>query len=224
MTLEIDVLTLFPAMLDGPLTESIPGRIQEQGLATVRIRDLRDWGLGRHRSVDDAPYGGGAGMILRPEPVAAALDALRGPESVAILLDPTGEVFDQGRAADLATRSHLIFVCPRYEGVDERIRSMVDLELSIGDYVLTGGELPALVVIDAVMRLLPGAIEAASTVEESFSGGLLEYPQYTRPPAFRGMDVPPILTSGDHGAVARWRREQALERTRLRRPDLVPED
>jgi len=224
MTLEIDVLTLFPAMLDGPLTGSIPGRIQEQGLATVRIRDLRDWGLGRHRSVDDAPYGGGAGMILRPEPVAAALDALRGPVSVAILLDPTGEVFDQGRAADLATRSHLIFVCPRYEGVDERIRSMVDLELSIGDYVLTGGELPALVVIDAVMRLLPGAIEAASTVEESFSGGLLEYPQYTRPPVFRGMDVPPILTSGDHGAVARWRREQALERTRLRRPDLVPDD
>jgi tRNA (guanine37-N1)-methyltransferase len=208
-------------MLEGPLTGSIPGRIQEQGLATVRIRDMRDWGLGRHRSVDDAPYGGGAGMVLRPEPVAAALDELRRPDSTAILLDPAGEVFRQARAADLAERSHLIFLCARYEGVDERIRSLVDLELSIGDYVLTGGELPALVVIDAVLRLLPGAIDAASTTEESFSAGLLEYPQYTRPPTFRGMDVPAILTSGDHGAVARWREEQARARTRERRPDLL---
>ena len=224
MTLEIDVLTLFPAMLEGPLAQSIPGRIQEQGLASIRIHDLREWGIGRHRSVDDAPYGGGAGMILRPEPVAAAVDSLRRPDSVVILLDPVGEVFRQARAADLATRSHLVFVCPRYEGVDERIRSLVDLELSIGDYVLTGGELPALVVIDAVIRLLPGAIEEASTIEESFSDGLLEYPQYTRPAVFRGMDVPSILTSGDHGAVARWRREQAIERTRRRRPDLAADD
>lgn len=223
MTLEIDIVTLFPAMLEGPLAQSIPGRIQEQGLVTIRARDLRDWGIGRHRSVDDAPYGGGAGMILRPEPVAAALDELRRPDSTVILLDPAGEVFTQARAADLAARSHLVFICPRYEGVDERIRSMVDLELSIGDYVLTGGELPALVVVDAVIRLLPGAIEAASTTEESFSAGLLEYPQYTRPPSFRGMDVPSILASGDHGAVARWRREQALERTLNRRPDLVGE-
>jgi tRNA (guanine37-N1)-methyltransferase len=221
MTLEIDILTLFPAMLEGPLSGSIPARIQEQGLATVRIRDLRDWGLGRHRSVDDAPYGGGAGMVLRPEPVAAALDELRRPDSTAILLDPAGEVFRQARAVKLAERPHLIFLCARYEGVDERIRSLVDLELSIGDYVLTGGELPALVVIDAVLRLLPGAIDAASTSEESFSAGLLEYPQYTRPPSFRGMDVPAILTSGDHGAVARWRDEQARARTRERRPDLL---
>jgi tRNA (guanine37-N1)-methyltransferase len=224
MTLEVEVLTLFPAMFDRPLAQSIPGRIQEQGLASIRIHDLREWGIGRHRSVDDAPYGGGAGMILRPEPVAAALDALRRPDSVVILLDPAGEVFRQARAAELATRSHLIFVCPRYEGVDERIRSLVDLELSIGDYVLTGGELPALVVIDAVIRLLPGAIEDASTVEESFSDGLLEYPQYTRPAVFRGMDVPSVLTSGDHGAVARWRHEQAVERTRRRRPDLAADD
>jgi tRNA (guanine37-N1)-methyltransferase len=224
MTLEIDVLTLFPGMVAGPLAESIPGRIQEQGLATIRIHDLREWGLGRHRSVDDSPYGGGAGMILRPEPAAAALDALRRPDSVAILLDPVGEVFRQARAADLATRSHLIFLCPRYEGVDERIRSLVDLELSIGDYVLTGGELPAMVVIDAVIRLLPGAIEAASTADESFSAGQLEYPQYTRPAVFRGMDVPAILTSGDHAAVERWRREQARERTRARRPDLAEQD
>jgi tRNA (guanine37-N1)-methyltransferase len=224
MTLEIDILTLFPAMFEGPLALSIPGRIQERGLATIRIRDLREWGLGRHRSVDDAPYGGGAGMILRPEPVAAAIEALRRPDSTVIMLDPIGEVFGQARASDLAGRSHLVFVCPRYEGVDERIRSLVDLELSIGDYVLTGGELPALVVIDAVIRLLPGAIEDASTVEESFADGLLEYPQYTRPPVFRGMDVPAVLTSGDHGAVARWRHEQALERTRRRRPDLITED
>jgi tRNA (guanine37-N1)-methyltransferase len=221
MTLEIDILTLFPAMVEGPLAQSIPGRIQEQGLATIRVRDLREWGLGRHRSVDDAPYGGGAGMILRPEPVAAALEAVRRPESVVILLDPAGEVFRQARAADLAARPHLVFICPRYEGVDERIRSLVDLEISIGDYVLTGGELPALVIIDAVMRLLPGAIEEASTAEESFSNGLLEYPQYTRPPTFQGLDVPAILMSGDHGAVDRWRREQAIERTRRRRPDLL---
>jgi tRNA (guanine37-N1)-methyltransferase len=224
MSLEIDVVTLFPAMIEGPLAESIPARIQERGLVTIRTHDLREWGLGRHRSVDDAPYGGGAGMILRPEPVAAALDRLRRPDSVVILLDPVGEVFRQARAADLATRSHIVFVCPRYEGVDERIRSLVDLELSIGDYVLTGGELPALVVIDAVIRLLPGAIEEASTAEESFADGLLEYPQWTRPAVFRGMDVPAVLTSGDHGAVAKWRHGQALERTRTRRPDLAADD
>jgi len=221
MTLRIDVLTLFPAMISGPLAESIPGRILDGDLASLHVHDLREWGIGRHRTVDDAPYGGGAGMVLRPEPVAAALDQLRAPGSLVVLLDPAGEVFRQARAADLATRSHLIFVCPRYEGIDERIRSLVDLELSIGDYVVTGGELPALVVIDAVIRLLPGAIDAASTDEESFDHGLLEYPQYTRPPVFRGLDVPAILTSGDHGAVARWRREQAIERTRRQRPDLL---
>lgn len=221
MTLEIDLLTLFPAMVEGPLATSIPGRIQEQGLATVRVRDLREWGIGKHRSVDDAPYGGGAGMILRPEPVAAALDSLRRPDSTVILLDPAGETFSQARAHDLAGRSHLVFVCPRYEGVDERIRGLVDLELSIGDYVLTGGELPALVVVDAVIRLLPGAIDAASTTEESFAAGLLEYPQYTRPPSFLGNDVPAILVSGDHGAVRRWRLRESLRRTLDRRPDLL---
>jgi tRNA (guanine37-N1)-methyltransferase len=160
-------------------------------------------------------------MILRPEPVAGALDALRRPESTIILMDPGGEPFRQARAQDLATRSHMVIVCPRYEGVDERLRSLVDLELSIGDYVLSGGELPALVVIDAVLRLLPGAIDEASTDDESFSHGILEYPQYTRPATFRGLGVPEILRSGDHGAVDRWRREQATERTRRRRPDLL---
>jgi tRNA (guanine37-N1)-methyltransferase len=222
VTLQIDVVCLFPGMLEGPLSESIPGRIREHGLVEIRIHDLRQWGLGRHRSVDDSPYGGGAGMVLRPEPVAAALDALRRPDSTTILLDPGGEVFRQARAGDLAARSHLLLVCPRYEGVDERIRELFDLELSIGDYVLTGGELAALVVIDAVTRLLPGAIDEASTVEESFAAGLLEYPQYTRPPEFRGVGVPDVLVSGHHEAVRRWRHEAALERTRSRRPDLLP--
>jgi tRNA (guanine37-N1)-methyltransferase len=222
VTLEIDVVCLFPGMLEGPLSESIPGRIREQGLVEIRIHDLRAWGLGRHRSVDDSPYGGGAGMVLRPEPVAAALDALRRPESTTILLDPGGEVFRQARAADLAAKAHLLLVCPRYEGVDERIRELFDLELSIGDYVLTGGELAALVVIDAVTRLLPGAIDEASTIEESFSAGLLEYPQYTRPAEFRGTAVPDVLVSGHHEAVRRWRHDAAVARTRARRPDLLP--
>ncbi len=221
MTLEIDVLSLFPRMLEGPLADSIPRRIQERGLAVVRVHDLRAWGLGRHRSVDDYTYGGGAGMVLRPEPVAAALAELRRTDSVVILLDPAGEPFGQARAQGLAGAGHLVFLCPRYEGVDERIRALVDLELSIGDYVLTGGELPALVVIDAVMRLLPGAIEAESTAEESFAAGLLEYPQYTRPPRFLGIAVPAILTGGDHGAVRRWRLRESLRRTLLRRPDLL---
>jgi tRNA (guanine37-N1)-methyltransferase len=221
VSLVIDVLTLFPAMLEGPLSSSIPGRVLDRDLARVAVHDLRAWGLGRHRSVDDYPYGGGAGMVLRPEPVAAALAELRRPDSFVILLDPAGEVFGQARAHDLAERSHLILVCPRYEGVDDRIRSLVDLELSIGDYVLAGGEPAALVVIDSVLRLLPGAIDPESTSEESFAAGLLEYPQYTRPPVFEGMAVPEILRSGDHGAVRRWRLRASLERTLRRRPDLI---
>lgn len=219
--MRIDILTLFPAMLEGPLSESIPRRIRDEGLAEITVHDLRTWGLGRHRSVDDAPYGGGAGMILRPEPVAAALDALRTPSSTAVLMDPAGELFSHDRAVDLAARTHLILVCPRYEGVDDRIRALVDLELSIGDYVVTGGELPALVIVDAVIRLLPGAIDAASTLEESFADGLLEYPQYTRPAVFRGTGVPDVLVSGDHAAVRRWRLEASLRRTLDRRPDLL---
>ena len=221
MPLEIEILTLFPEMLDGPLAASIPARIQGEGLATVRVHDLRTWGLGRHRSVDDAPYGGGAGMVLRPEPVAAALAVLRRPDSTIILFDAAGEPFRQRRAEDLAARSHLVLVCPRYEGVDDRIRGMVDLELSIGDFVLTGGELPALVVCDAILRLLPGAIEPGSLIDESFASGLLEYPQYTRPAVFEGIGVPQILTSGDHDAVRRWRLRESLRRTLERRPDLL---
>lgn len=219
--LRIDVVTIFPDLFPGPLGASIPGRALERGLATLAAHDLRRWGLGRHRSVDDYPYGGGAGMILRVEPIAGALAELAGPDTTRVLLDPGGTVFDQALAHDLAQRSHLLLICPRYEGVDHRVRDMVDLELSIGDYVLSGGELPAMVVIDAVLRLLPGAIDAESAVDESFAAGLLEYPQYTRPAEFDGRSVPEILLSGDHGAVDRWRREQALDRTRARRPDLV---
>ena len=219
--LEIEIVTLFPEMVRGPLAASIPARILDEGLAAVRVHDLRQWGLGRHRSVDDTPYGGGAGMVLRPEPVAGALAALRRPDSTVILVDPAGEPFRQARAEDLAARSHLVLLCPRYEGVDERIRAMVDLELSIGDYVLSGGELPALVVCDAVLRLLPGAIEPASLADESFATGLLEYPQYTRPARFEGRGVPAVLTSGDHGAIRRWRLRESLRRTLDRRPDLL---
>jgi tRNA (guanine37-N1)-methyltransferase len=221
MPLEIDVLTLFPAMVEGPLHESIPGRILERGLAEVRVRDLRQWGLGRHRTVDDATYGGGAGMVLRPEPVAGALSELRRPDSIVILLDPAGVPFRQAMAQDLASAAHLVFLCPRYEGVDERIRSMVDLEISIGDYVLTGGELGALVIMDAILRLLPGAIDEASTTEESFAAGLLEYPQYTRPATFGDVSVPAVLVSGHHEEVRRWRLRESLRRTLLRRPDLL---
>ena len=171
--------------------------------------------------MDDYTYGGGAGMVLRPEPVAAALAELRRPDSVVILLDPAGEPFRQSAAQRLAEASHLIFLCPRYEGVDERIRSMVDLEISIGDYVLTGGELAALVVMDAVLRLLPGAIDEASTTEESFADGLLEYPQYTRPATFEGMTVPPTLVSGHHEEVRKWRLRESLRRTQDRRPDML---
>ena len=221
MPLEIEVLTLFPPMVEGPLGQSIPARILERGLATVRVHDLREWGIGRHRTVDDYTYGGGAGMVLRPEPVAAALAALRRPDSIVILLDPAGEVFRQPVAHELAEASHLVFLCPRYEGVDERIRAMVDRELSIGDYVLTGGELGALVIIDAVIRLLPGAIDEASTAEESFATGLLEYPQYTRPAEFDGRTVPPVLVSGHHEQVRRWRLRESLRRTLERRPELL---
>ena len=221
MSLQIDFLTLFPAMIEGPLAESIPGRIIAKGVASIRTYDLREWGLGRHRSVDDTPYGGGAGMVLRPEPVAAALETIRRPGSVVILLDPAGERFTQAIAHELAGEAHLVFVCARYEGVDDRIRSLVDREISIGDYVVSGGELPALVVADAILRLLPGAIDEASTAEESFAAGLLEYPQYTRPAEFRGVGIPPVLVSGDHGAVRTWRLREALRRTIDRRPDLM---
>jgi tRNA (guanine37-N1)-methyltransferase len=221
VTLRVDVLTLFPSMFDGPLAASIPGRAIEAGLVEVVTHDIRDHGIGRHRVVDDAPYGGGAGMVMRPEPVVAAIELVRRPDSIVILLDPAGKPFSQAMAADLATASHLVLVCARYEGIDERVRRFVDLEVSIGDYVVSGGELPALVIIDAVLRLIPGVIDAASITEESHAGGLLEYPQFTRPAVFRGEAVPGVLVSGDHGRVRSWRLRESLRRTLERRPDLL---
>jgi tRNA (guanine37-N1)-methyltransferase len=219
--MRIDVITLFPEMFEGPLRESILGRARDRGLLELALHDLRDYATDRHRVVDDAPYGGGAGMVLKPEPIVSAIHDLRGDDGHVILLTPQGQLFDQTIAADLSRLPHLLLICGRYEGVDERVRSFVDRELSIGDYVLTGGELAAMTVIDAVARLIPGVIDAESLERESHSGGLLEYPQYTRPPEFAGMRVPDVLLSGDHAAIARWRDEEARRRTLERRPDLL---
>ena len=219
----VDVVTIFPEFFDSPLRAGLLGRAGERGLVRVRCHDLRAWAGDRHRSVDDAPFGGGAGMVMLPGPWFEALDALRaeGPAHV-VLLAPDGTRFDQPAARRLAREPRLVLCCGRYEGVDERVRTQVDEVLSIGDFVLAGGEAAALVVLDAVARLVPGVMgNAASATEESFAGGLLEYPQYTRPAVYRGLEVPAVLRSGDHGAVERWRRRQALERTRRLRPDLL---
>jgi tRNA (guanine37-N1)-methyltransferase len=217
----IDVVTLFPELYGVPLRTSVIGRAVERGLLTVATHDLREHGIGPHRSVDDYPYGGGAGMVLRPEPLAAAITPLRGEGAHVILLEPAGERLTDALARELATLPHLALVCGRYEGIDERARTLADREISIGDYVLTGGDLPALVLIDVVARLLPGVIEEESSADDSFAAGLLEYPQYTRPEVFEGQEVPPVLRSGHHGEVARWRRREALRRTLQRRPDLL---
>lgn len=219
--MRIDVITLFPEMFEGPLRESILGRARERGLLTFGLHDLRDYATDRHRVVDDAPYGGGAGMVLKPEPLVSAIKDLRGDAGYVVLLTPQGRLLAQSLAQDLSRREHLILVCGRYEGVDERVRAFVDLELSVGDYVLTGGELPAMLVVDAVSRLVPGVIEAGSLQHESHTDGLLEYPQYTRPAEFAGMRVPDVLLSGDHKAIAKWREDEARRRTRERRPDLA---
>jgi tRNA (guanine37-N1)-methyltransferase len=219
--LRIDVVTLFPELFDLPLRTSVIGRGIERGLVAVTAHDLREQGLGRHRSVDDYPYGGGAGMVLRPEPLQAAVQPLREAGAQVILLDPAGERLTDALARELAGREHLALICGRYEGIDERARALADREVSIGDYVVTGGELPALVLIDAIARLVPGVIDEASSAGDSFAAGLLEYPQYTRPEVFEGEAVPPILLSGNHGEVDRWRRREALRRTLQRRPDLL---
>lgn len=220
-SLRVEIVTLFPELFEAPLRTSVIGRAVERRIVEVTLHDLRAHGLGRHRSVDDYPYGGGAGMIMRPEPLHAAIEPLRQAGAQVVLLDPAGERLTDQLARELASISHLALVCGRYEGIDERVRSMVDREVSIGDYVLTGGELPALVLIDAVTRLLPGVIEAESHESDSFSDGLLEGPQYTRPETFMGRAVPPVLLSGHHAEVARWRRREALRRTLRRRPDLL---
>lgn len=219
--MRIDVVTIFPELVDGPLGTSIIGRAAEAGLVEFGVHDLREHGIGRHRSVDDNPYGGGAGMVMRPEPLFAAVEPLRAAGAFVVLMDPAGERLSDPMARELATIPHLALICGRYEGIDERVRTLVDREVSIGDYVLTGGELPALVLIDAVVRLVPGVIQEVSHQGDSFASGLLEYPQYTRPETFRDLPVPPVLLSGHHGEVDRWRRRAALSRTLERRAELL---
>jgi tRNA (guanine37-N1)-methyltransferase len=223
--MRIDVLTLFPGMVEPVLAASMLGRARARGLVDIRVVDLRDYAAGRHRNADDYQFGGGGGMVLKPEPIFAAVEALRTDGARVVLLDPRGRTFTQAVAGEMARETHLILIAGRYEGVDERVGDLLAHErLSIGDYVVTGGELPALVVTDAVTRPLPGVLGGAGAAErESFVSGLLEPPQYTRPEEFRGARVPEILLSGDHARVARWRREQALYQTWRRRPELLAE-
>ncbi len=221
--MKIDVLTLFPAMFAGPLDESIIKRARQAGLLDLQLHQLRDWTHDRHKTVDDRPFGGGPGMLLKPEPIFEAVESLQREKTRVVLMSPSGRKFDQGIARELAKQEHLLLVTGHYEGFDERIReALADDELSIGDYVLTNGALPAMVVIDAVARLLPGVLgDDASSSDESFSHGLLEYPQYTRPAEFRGMKVPEVLQSGNHAEIAKWRAAQAKLRTKEQRPDLI---
>jgi len=224
--MRIDIITLFPEMFRGPFDASIVARAREQGIVRIELHHLRDWGEGRHNTVDDAPYGGGAGMVLKPAPVFAAVEAVRALDAEpgrVVLLTPQGRLLTQPIVNELAALPRLTLLCGHYEGVDERIREhLVDDEISLGDYVLSGGELAAMVLVDAVVRLLPGALGGETSLqEESHAQGLLEYPQYTRPADFRGWPVPEVLLSGNHPEIDRWRRQQSLLRTRRRRPDLL---
>ena len=223
--LEVEILTLFPRACAGYLGESILGKAQESGLVSITVTDIREYAAGKHRVADDAPYGGGAGMVMKPEPLTAAIEAAKGrlPEARVLLTSPRGTRLDQRLAREFAAHAKLIIACGRYEGVDERVRVAVDQEVSLGDFVLTGGELAALAIVDAAARLVPGVLgNEESAGRESFEGevGLLEHPHYTRPPEFRGMKVPEVLLSGDHRRIERWRRRMALLTTRERRPDL----
>src|SRR4051812_10288129 len=222
MPLKIDVLTLFPRMLDSFLAESILGKGLAAGLLSVKVHDLRGWTTDKHRTADDRPFGGGAGMVMKPEPVFAAIEQLQTPGCRRIYLTPDGVPYSQKLAGELAKETHLILLSGHYEGIDQRIRErVIDQEISIGDYVLTNGTLPAAVVIDALARLIPGVLgEEKSLTHESFTGKLLDFPQYTRPAEFRGMSVPDVLLSGNHGAIEKWRHAQRIEKTRQVRPDL----
>jgi tRNA (guanine37-N1)-methyltransferase len=220
--MRFDVLTLHPEMVRAPLGGSILGRAVDGGRLAIGVHDLRDVAEGRHRSVDDAPYGGGAGMVLRVDIVARSLARIRRPESRVLLMGPGGSRFDQGHARRLASLPHLVLVCGHYEGFDARVEALCDEEISLGDFVLTGGEIAACAIVDAVGRLVPGVLAADSPAEESFGAGLLEYPHYTRPRRFGGIEVPEVLLSGHHDRIRRWRAAESLRRTRERRPDLLP--
>jgi len=222
MPLKIDVLTLFPRMLDGFLSESILGKGIEKGLLEVATHDLRQWCMDKHRTADDRPFGGGAGMVLKPEPAITAIESLQTPGCRRIYLTPDGEPFSESLARQLSTESHLILLSGHYEGIDQRIRDeVIDMEISIGDYVLTNGTLPAAVMIDAMARFIPGVLgEEKSLTHESFTGKLLDFPQYTRPADYRGSSVPVVLLSGNHGEIEKWRLARQIEKTRTVRPDL----
>lgn len=225
--MRIDVVTALPGLVEGPLRHSILKRAAQKGLADVRVHDLRDYGAGKHREIDDYPYGGGAGMVLKPEPIFACIEDIKEndePDEV-IYLTPDGERFDQPAANQLSMRDHLVLLAGHYKGIDERVReALVTREISIGDYVLSGGELPALVLVDAVVRLVPGVLgDSASALSDSFQDGLLAAPVYTRPASFRGRDVPDVLLSGHHERIAAWREEQRRQKTKRRRPDLLAE-
>jgi tRNA (guanine37-N1)-methyltransferase len=225
--MRIDIITLFPDMFKGPFDMSMLWKAQERGLVTIKIWDLRAYGLGPRRTVDDTPYGGGDGMVLKPEPVVAAIEAAKAanPEARVLLMTPGGHKYDQAMARDLAQAPGLILVAGHYEGFDERIMAYVDDQVSIGDYVLTGGELPTMVIADSVIRLRPGVLGGEQSAhDESFTAALLEYPHYTRPQEFRGVAVPEVLQNGHHAEIERWRRERALEKTKTYRPDLLPHD
>ena len=224
--MRFDVLTIFPRIFTAPLDETILRRAQDAGLIEVQVHDLRGWATDRHRTVDDYPFGGGPGMVMKPEPLfqaVAAIQPLAEPRATVVLLTPQGQRLDQALVEELAALPRLLLICGRYEGVDERVREhLVEREVSVGDFVVSGGELPALLLIDAVARQVPGVLGSdLSLDEESFSGGLLEYPQYTRPAEFEGHGVPEVLLSGHHAEIAKWRRRQRLLRTRARRPDLL---
>lgn len=223
MPLHIDVLTLFPRMLEGFLAESILGKAIEAGLLTVKVHDIRDWATTKHKNADDRPFGGGAGMVMKPEPVFAAVEQLQSANCRRIYLTPDGEPYSEKIARELSGETHLILLSGHYEGIDQRIREkLIDREISIGDYVLTNGTLPAAVVIDALARFIPGVLgEEKSLTHESFTGKLLDFPQYTRPAEFRGMSVPEVLLSGDHAKIEAWRHERRIEKTRQVRPDLL---
>jgi tRNA (guanine37-N1)-methyltransferase len=222
----IDILTLFPEVCRAPLNESMMKRAQENGALELRIHNLRDWTTDKHHIVDDAPFGGGQGMVMKPEPIFAAVESLRNENSFVVLMSPQGRRLTQALADEFSARSHLIIVCGHYEGVDHRVSEhLADAEISIGDYVLTNGAIAAVVLVDAVARLVPGVLgHERSAADDSFTGGLLEGPQYTRPAEFRGWKVPEVLLSGNHAAIAAWRKEQGLQRTQKERPDLLRGD
>ena len=219
--MKIDILSLFPEMFDGFLESSIIKRAREQGYVDIKIHNFRDYSLDKHGRVDDYPYGGGAGMVLMCEPIFRCLDEIKTPESFIIMTGPAGHTFKQEMAVDLSKKKHLIILCGHYEGFDERIKSIVDMEVSIGDYVLTGGELPSMVMCDAITRLIPGVISAESLEVESFNDGLMDYPNYTRPEEFRGMRVPEVLLSGHHKNIEKYREEERIKRTKEIRKDLT---